>query len=81
MECLKQYEIPENIQRIGIDSKFLNIDEARSNESDYISALSAMIYLEEMANSKQVQQYNIKEAQMIFHMDNIFKTTRTVSTP
>lgn len=79
MEHFKQYEIPENVKKIDVNSKFLNIDEARSSESNYISALSAMIYMEEIANSVQVQHYNIKNAQMDFHMKNIFKTIRSVS--
>lgn len=78
MNHLKPYEIPEHIQS-GIDAEFLNIDEARSNDSDYISSLKAMIHMEELANSGEVHQYNIKNAQIQFHMDNIFKTTRTVS--
>lgn len=79
MECLKQYVIPENVQRIHFNSEFLNIDDARSSESDYISALSTMVYLEELANSEQIQEFNIKQVQMQFHTDNIVKFTRTVN--
>lgn len=81
MESLTPYVIPENIRRIDFNSKFLNIDEARSSESDYISALSAMIYMEELANSVQLQQYNIQKAQIQLHLNNIVKTTRTVNIP
>lgn len=81
MECLKQYVIPEKVQRIDFNSEFLNIDDARSSESDYISALSAMIYMEELAHSEQVQKFNIKNGQIQFHTDNIVKFTRTVNIP
>lgn len=79
MGYLKPHAIPENIKNVGIKSTFLNMSESRLSEMDYITAMSSMIYLEELENSNQLQHYSIKNAELQHSMGKLFKTTRTVS--
>lgn len=83
MESTKPYDIPDEIRAIEFDedsSNFLAlknmIPESRYCESKYIQLLSAMVYLEEAANSRRVQNFNLENVQLTLHSnrDGIFTT-------
>lgn len=90
MQKIKSYDIPEEIRKIesGTDSLKLKyyknlVSESRNKATAYKELLSAMIYLEEAANSVRVQKFDLKNVQLLLHSrkDNIFTTNYDDSMP
>lgn len=68
MKELLTYEIPDDIRSIEFDNNTEKLDylksvvqEARTKESSYIDAFTAMIQLEEAANSKFMKKFDIED--------------------
>lgn len=85
---LKPYDIPDDIQDIEFEAdaaKFEMLEslipESRSNEANYIKLLSAMVHLEDAANSGRVRRFNLRNIQLIYESqnDNIFAIELDVS--
>lgn len=88
MQKLKPYDIPDDIQAIEVETdaaKFKMLESlipvSRSNEASYIKLLSAMLHLEEVANSGRVRKFNLQNIQLIYESrdDKIFAIELNVS--
>lgn len=71
MKDLLTYEIPDDIRSIEFDNNTekLNylksvVQEARTKEISYIDAFTAMIQLEEAANSKFMKKFDIEDVRL-----------------
>lgn len=82
MTKLKIYEIPEFIREIEFDDNRSNLvsieqmtEKAGTDESSYIALNTALIHLEEAANSRKVQMYDLKKIQLklLSRIDEIFE--------
>lgn len=76
------YEIPNDIRSIELDNNKTKFDyfksivkEARNQENCYIAAFTAMIQMEEAANSKLLTAFDLENVQMNLHSleDQIFQ--------
>lgn len=88
MEGFKPYEIPSNIQKLEFnkETSFLSDFEAlgqkcRQDEISYNAAFTAMIQMEEAANSRGLRDYNLENVEIILHShaDHAFKIRYNVS--
>lgn len=86
MKPLKMYTIPANICAIqfnGDRSEFERLQSLlskfRKREADYLELFTAMIHLEEAANSQHIQKFNMKSVNLtllspdkpIFKVENV----------
>lgn len=72
MEKLKSFEIPEDIQRIEYDeddAKFESLlsvlTQFRSDEATYLKLSTAMIHLEDAADSQSLRKFDLKSVEMV----------------
>lgn len=83
MSQLKSYVIPNDIKEIAslkIESQDFQkykeqMNSSRSKSMLYIQALTSLLHLEELANSKRVQEFNLENVQLKLHssVDRVFK--------
>lgn len=82
MANLEVYGIPEYVWEIEFDNNQTNLDrieqmarDAATDELSYLALNTALIHLEEAANSRKVQIYDLKNIQLKLHsrIDKIFE--------
>lgn len=83
MSQLKSYVIPNDIKEIAslkIESQDFQkykeqMNSSRSKSMLYIQALTSLLHLEELANSKRVQEFNLDNVKLKLHssVDCVFK--------
>lgn len=81
MDKIKSYDIPKDIHQIELGSEISKfnalenlVPQFRSNNETYFELLSAMIHLEEAANSKHMQKFSLEQVQLVnlLEMRNTF---------